>query len=93
MVFQNYGLYPHMSVAQHDLRLASSQGSCAGDTRESSPPPPKPWASRDTLHRKPKQLSGGQRQRIALGRAMVRDPPCSYCMSRCRILMLIFGPR
>jgi multiple sugar transport system ATP-binding protein len=74
MVFQNYALYPHMSVQanlEFPLRMSHS-----------------PVAERQTkvaqiadllnltglLQRKPRQLSGGQRQRVAMGRALVRDP-------------------
>ncbi|MCB1398303.1 MAG: ATP-binding cassette domain-containing protein, partial [Rhodobacteraceae bacterium] len=74
MVFQNYALYPHMTVAEnigYPLRLARV-----------------PRAERDRrvrevaeilglesyLARRPKQLSGGQRQRVAMGRAIIREP-------------------
>ncbi len=74
MVFQNYALYPHMSVAQnmgYGLKIAGL---------------PKPEIERkvreaasllqltDYLDRRPRQLSGGQRQRVAMGRAIVREP-------------------
>jgi multiple sugar transport system ATP-binding protein len=73
-VFQNYALYPHMTVAENigfALRMRKV---------------PKPEARRrieetariiglvDHLDRKPRQLSGGQRQRVAMGRAIVREP-------------------
>ncbi|MFD4976356.1 ABC transporter ATP-binding protein [Streptomyces sp. NPDC058424] len=74
MVFQNYGLYPHMSV----------YGNLAfGLRRRKLPKPEIDKKVRGTagllgiehlLERRPKQLSGGQRQRVALGRAIVRDP-------------------
>ena len=74
MVFQNYALYPHMSVRQnmaYGLKIAKM---------------PKPEIDRKVaeaakllqlepyLDRKPRQLSGGQRQRVAMGRAIVREP-------------------
>ena len=74
MVFQNYALYPHMSVfdnmafglrmrkfpaAEVDRRVKDAAGILG---------------IHDHLHRKPRQLSGGQRQRVALGRAIVRNP-------------------
>ena len=74
MVFQNYALYPHMTVREN-LGF--------GLTSESSPPTSSTnvfSAVADSLglepllERKPAQLSGGQRQRVALGRAIVREP-------------------
>src|SRR5947199_6645217 len=74
MVFQNYALYPHMTVAQNmgfslKLRNASEQEitarvKTAADILALTP----------LLDRYPRQLSGGQRQRVAMGRAIVRDP-------------------
>jgi multiple sugar transport system ATP-binding protein len=74
MVFQNYALYPHMSVyenmafglklnkfPQHEIKQRVME---AADI----------LSIRDLLERKPKQLSGGQRQRVAVGRAIVRKP-------------------
>jgi multiple sugar transport system ATP-binding protein len=74
MVFQNYALYPHMTVAENVGYPLKKRGM--------------PKAERETriteiaamlkiemlLDRKPRQLSGGQQQRVALGRAMIRDP-------------------
>ncbi len=74
MVFQNYALYPHMSVydnmayglkirhmpkAEIEARVTKAAGILE---------------LREFLHRKPRQLSGGQRQRVAMGRAIVRQP-------------------
>ncbi|MCP4881848.1 MAG: sn-glycerol-3-phosphate import ATP-binding protein UgpC [Gammaproteobacteria bacterium] len=74
MVFQNYALYPHMTVAENmsyglkirklpkdEIRQRVQQ---AADILEIS----------EFLDRKPRQLSGGQRQRVAMGRAIVREP-------------------
>jgi multiple sugar transport system ATP-binding protein len=74
MVFQNYALYPHMTIAENmgfSLRLAR-QSKAEIDKRVSD-------AARilglsEYLDRYPKQLSGGQRQRVAMGRAIVRRP-------------------
>ena len=74
MVFQNYALYPHMSVRQNLAYGLKNRGT------------PKPEIERRVadaaaileigsyLDRKPRQLSGGQRQRVAMGRAIVREP-------------------
>lgn len=74
MVFQNYALYPHMTVFQNmayglKIRKLSKQEirdrvDQAADILELSP----------LLERRPRQLSGGQRQRVAMGRAIVREP-------------------
>jgi multiple sugar transport system ATP-binding protein len=74
MVFQNYALYPHLSVADNigfGLRLRKMPG--AEIERRVA------WAAKmldltPYLDRRPKQLSGGQRQRVAMGRAIVREP-------------------
>jgi multiple sugar transport system ATP-binding protein len=74
MVFQNYALYPHMTIAENmgfSLKLAK-RPKAEIETRVAD-------AARilgltDYLKRYPKQLSGGQRQRVAMGRAIVRDP-------------------
>jgi len=74
MVFQNYALYPHMTVAQNmgfSLKLRNEEQAAittrvkkAADILDLTP----------LLDRYPRQLSGGQRQRVAMGRAIVRDP-------------------
>jgi multiple sugar transport system ATP-binding protein len=74
MVFQNYALYPHMTVADNmgfSLKLA---GRDAADIRERVAAAAKILGLGDYLERFPRQLSGGQRQRVAMGRAIVRDP-------------------
>jgi multiple sugar transport system ATP-binding protein len=94
MVFQNYALYPHMTVYQNmafGLKLKKfpkseieKRVSEAADILD----------MQDLLHRKPKQLSGGQRQRVAVGRAIVRKPavflfdePLSNLDAKLRVLM------
>ena len=74
MVFQNYALYPHMSVAGNmafGLKMRKFEKSEI-ETRIKRAADI--LGIDDLLHRKPRQLSGGQRQRVALGRAIVRDP-------------------
>jgi multiple sugar transport system ATP-binding protein len=74
MVFQNYALYPHMSVAENiafGLRLRKTPKEEIRRRVE--------WAAKmldltPYLARRPKELSGGQRQRVAMGRAIVREP-------------------
>jgi multiple sugar transport system ATP-binding protein len=74
MVFQNYALYPHMTVYDNmsfGLRLHRMKKS---DIRERVLPAAEMLGLTDLLKRKPGQLSGGQRQRVAMGRAIVREP-------------------
>ncbi|WP_108610632.1 sn-glycerol-3-phosphate ABC transporter ATP-binding protein UgpC [Aminobacter sp. MSH1] len=74
MVFQNYALYPHMTVAENmgfALKLARTpQQEVDTKVRRAS----SILGLDALLNRYPKQLSGGQRQRVAMGRAIVRDP-------------------
>lgn len=74
MVFQNYAIYPHMTVRKNiGFGLRSSSASRAEkDARIDEVAAL--LGMTDLLSRKPDQLSGGQRQRVAIGRAMVRDP-------------------
>jgi multiple sugar transport system ATP-binding protein len=74
MVFQNYALYPHMSVEQNigfGLRLSKTP---KAELRQRVREVAKILGLEALLHRKPAELSGGQRQRVAMGRAMVREP-------------------
>jgi multiple sugar transport system ATP-binding protein len=74
MVFQNYALYPHLTVAENiafGLRLRREPKQRIAEKVD--------WAARllgltQYLNRRPKELSGGQRQRVAMGRAIVREP-------------------
>src|SRR5450756_2234869 len=74
MVFQNYALYPHMSVADNmgfALKIAGvNKSEIAKRVQDAA----KILDLEEYLERKPKALSGGQRQRVALGRAIVRNP-------------------
>ena len=74
MVFQNYALYPHMSVRDNmgfALRLRGLDKEEINDKVEEAA---RVLDLEPHLDRKPSQLSGGQRQRVAMGRAIVRDP-------------------
>lgn len=74
MVFQNYALYPHFTVAENmgfSLRL---QGVPKARISEKVAQAASILGLTDLLSRHPRQLSGGQRQRVAMGRAIVRDP-------------------
>ncbi len=76
MVFQNYALYPHMTVYKNmafGLKLRKTPNAKIDEQVRSTA---KILDIEHLLDRKPKQLSGGQRQRVAVGRAIVRDPAC-----------------
>ncbi|MCC1494863.1 sn-glycerol-3-phosphate ABC transporter ATP-binding protein UgpC [Cognatishimia sp. F0-27] len=74
MVFQNYALYPHMSVSQnmgYGLKIAGlPKAEIAAKVQEAA----RLLQLEALLDRKPRELSGGQRQRVAMGRAIVREP-------------------
>src|SRR3954451_10816743 len=74
MVFQNYALYPHMSVYDNKAFGLKLRRMAKGviDTRVRDVA--KVLGLSDQLEKKPRQLSGGQRQRVAMGRAIVRQP-------------------
>jgi multiple sugar transport system ATP-binding protein len=74
MVFQNYALYPHMTVRENmgfALKLRKAE---AGEIRRRVEEAAKILDLEQHLDRKPANLSGGQRQRVAMGRAIVREP-------------------
>jgi multiple sugar transport system ATP-binding protein len=74
MVFQNYALYPHMTVAQNiafSLKLARRPRK---EIKRRVHETAQLLALEGLLDRRPKQLSGGQRQRVAMGRAIIREP-------------------
>ncbi|AKG44527.1 sn-glycerol-3-phosphate ABC transporter ATP-binding protein UgpC [Streptomyces sp. JH002] len=74
MVFQNYALYPHMTVAQNMGFALKIAGVNKVDIRTKVEEAAKILDLTEYLERKPKALSGGQRQRVAMGRAIVREP-------------------
>ena len=94
MVFQNYALYPHMSVydnMSYGLRIKGfSQKEIAERVNKAA----QILELKNFLDRKPRELSGGQRQRVAMGRAIVREPqvflfdePLSNLDAKLRVLM------
>ncbi|MDO4888106.1 MAG: sn-glycerol-3-phosphate ABC transporter ATP-binding protein UgpC [Actinomycetaceae bacterium] len=74
MVFQNYALYPHMTVAANMGFALKIQGVPKDEIRQRVEEAAKILDLTPFLDRKPKALSGGQRQRVAMGRAIVRKP-------------------
>ncbi len=74
MVFQNYALYPHMTVADNMGFALKIAGKPKEDIRSRVEEAAKILDLTEFLDRKPKALSGGQRQRVAMGRAIVRSP-------------------
>jgi multiple sugar transport system ATP-binding protein len=74
MVFQNYALYPHMSVQQNIAFSLKLRKVPKPEIRDKVQESAKVLGLTEWLERKPGQLSGGQRQRVAMGRAMVRQP-------------------
>jgi sn-glycerol 3-phosphate transport system ATP-binding protein len=94
MVFQNYALYPHMSVAQN-MGYALKIAGVARDAIDARVRAAAQILELEALlERKPRELSGGQRQRVAMGRAIVREPavflfdePLSNLDARLRVQM------
>jgi multiple sugar transport system ATP-binding protein len=74
MVFQNYALYPHMTVADNMGFALKIAGVKKDEIRRRVMDAAKLLDLTEFLERKPKALSGGQRQRVAMGRAIVREP-------------------
>ena len=74
MVFQNYALYPHMTVADNMGFSLKLRGASADEISKGVKRAAEILALTPLLDRYPRQLSGGQRQRVAMGRAIVRDP-------------------
>ncbi|MGO1480257.1 MAG: ABC transporter ATP-binding protein [Brachybacterium sp.] len=74
MVFQNYALYPHMSVADNMGFALKIAGNPKAEIRKRVEDAAEILDLTEYLDRKPKALSGGQRQRVAMGRAIVRSP-------------------
>jgi multiple sugar transport system ATP-binding protein len=74
MVFQNYALYPHMTVFQNMAFALKLRGVGRQETREKVLAVARTLELEELLGRRPRELSGGQRQRVAVGRAIVREP-------------------
>ena len=96
MVFQNYALYPHMTVADNIGYALKIAGLPKAARMEKISAVAKSLNISEFLDRKPGQLSGGQRQRVAMGRAMIREPkvflydePLSNLDAKLRVAMRI----
>ena len=96
MVFQNYALYPHMSVYNHMAYGLRNRGTPEPEIKSRVEDAARILELGAMLDRKPGQLSGGQRQRVAMGRAMVRQPkvflfdePLSNLDAKLRIAMRV----
>jgi sn-glycerol 3-phosphate transport system ATP-binding protein len=74
MVFQNYALYPHMSVYDNMAYGLRNRGTSKDEIERRVAEAARMLAIEPYLQRKPRALSGGQRQRVAMGRAIVREP-------------------
>jgi multiple sugar transport system ATP-binding protein len=74
MVFQNYALYPHMTVAANMAFSMKLRGAPKDEIEKRVQRAAEILGLEQLLERYPRQLSGGQRQRVAMGRAIVRDP-------------------
>lgn len=74
MVFQNYALYPHMTVAENMAYSMRLKGVSKKDRRKKVEEVAQILGLSQVLDRKPVELSGGQKQRVAMGRAIVRHP-------------------
>jgi multiple sugar transport system ATP-binding protein len=74
MVFQNYALYPHMTVAENMAFSLKLRGTSKAEIGQRVARAAEILGLTALLDRRPRQLSGGQRQRVAMGRAIVRDP-------------------
>ncbi|MEO8821359.1 MAG: sn-glycerol-3-phosphate ABC transporter ATP-binding protein UgpC [Ginsengibacter sp.] len=74
MVFQNYALYPHMSVYDNMAFGLKLKRTSKSEIKKRVMETAQLLEIEDELHRKPKNLSGGQRQRVAIGRAIIRRP-------------------
>src|SRR5438309_7854480 len=96
MVFQNYALYPHMSVYNNVAYGLRNRGMPKGEIDTRVQQAARILEIGPMLDRKPRQLSGGQRQRVAMGRAIVRQPkvflfdePLSNLDAKLRIAMRV----
>src|SRR3984893_13523957 len=96
MVFQNYALYPHMSVYDNMAFGLKMRKVARAEIAKRVQAAAEILSMQDYLKRKPRQLSGGQRQRVALGRAIVRQPqvflfdePLSHLDAKLRVQMRV----
>ena len=96
MVFQNYALYPHMTVAANLAFGLKLRGHPRAEIEKRVADAARMLGLEDLLQARPRQLSGGQRQRVALGRALVREPevflldePLSNLDAKLRVAMRV----
>ncbi len=96
MVFQNYALYPHMTVAENLAFGLKLRGHPRPEIEKRVADAARMLGLEDLLHARPRRLSGGQRQRVALGRALVREPkvflldePLSNLDAKLRVAMRV----
>ena len=96
MVFQNYALYPHMTVAGNLAFGLKLRGHARAEIEKRVADAARMLGLEDLLQARPRQLSGGQRQRVALGRALVREPkvflldePLSNLDAKLRVAMRV----
>src|ERR1700755_3228309 len=96
MVFQNYALYPHMSVYNNMAYGLRNRGMAKPEIKTRVEEAGRILELTPMLDRKPRQLSGGQRQRVAMGRAIVRQPkvflfdePLSNLDAKLRVAMRV----
>ena len=96
MVFQNYALYPHLTVAQNIAFALENRKMPKAERDRRVREAASILGLTPVLARKPRQLSGGQRQRVAMGRAIVREPaiflmdePLSNLDAKLRVQMQI----
>src|SRR5438552_1485753 len=96
MVFQNYALYPHMTVYNNMAYGLRNRGMAEDEIKTRVTEAARILELTTMLERKPRQLSGGQRQRVAMGRAIVRQPkaflfdePLSNLDAKLRIAMRV----
>src|SRR5882757_2289875 len=96
MVFQNYALYPHMSVYNNMAYGLRNRGMAEAEIKTRVGEAARVLELAPMLERRPRQLSGGQRQRVAMGRAIVRQPkvflfdePLSNLDAKLRIAMRV----
>ena len=89
LVFQNYALYPHLTVRQNIMfpleNLRGADKLTKAEMAERTLAAAKLVQLEGLMDRKPSELSGGQQQRVAIARALVKRPACCFWTSRCPI--------